>query len=264
MAGAAYYRIGWVVYEDYEAAVDAGGDWLETFAFIDISNRGQTGHTISRMTPGERHAFIVASNDSRYGTPSWPSADGWAFLEVPEALASQSAFGTAAVDLSWDPVAGAVYYRIGWVVYSDVEPIIAAGGDWLERFAFIDIANRGQTDHTITRLTPGLQYAFIVAGNDVRYGTPQWPDASGWQFMTPATPRQTPAPPQLPPATNTSAAADRAALVALYNATDGPNWTHSTNWLSDAPIGEWHGIDLTSGLGALGETPAWPASRPCW
>ena len=63
--GAAYYRIGWVVYEDYEAAVDAGGDWLETFAFIDISNRGQTGHTISRMTPGERHAFIVASNDSR-------------------------------------------------------------------------------------------------------------------------------------------------------------------------------------------------------
>ena len=35
---------------------------------------------------------------------------------------------------------------------------------------------------------------------------------------------------------------DRAALVALYNATDGPNWTNNTNWLSDAPIGEWHGV----------------------
>ena len=82
-------------------------------------------------------------------------------------------------------MAGAVYYRIGWVVYSDVEPIIAAGGDWLEHFAFIDISNRSQTDHTIGRLTPGLLCAFIVAGNDGRYGTPQWPDASGWQFVTP-------------------------------------------------------------------------------
>ena len=36
---------------------------------------------------------------------------------------------------------------------------------------------------------------------------------------------------------------DRAALVALYNATDGPNWTNSTNWLTDAPLGEWHGVD---------------------
>ena len=35
---------------------------------------------------------------------------------------------------------------------------------------------------------------------------------------------------------------DRAALVALYNATDGPNWTNNDNWLSDAPIGEWYGV----------------------
>ena len=35
---------------------------------------------------------------------------------------------------------------------------------------------------------------------------------------------------------------DRAALVALYNATNGPNWTNSTNWLSDAPLGEWYGV----------------------
>ena len=34
----------------------------------------------------------------------------------------------------------------------------------------------------------------------------------------------------------------RAALVALYNATDGPNWTNNTNWLSDQPVGEWHGV----------------------
>ncbi|MDE0248206.1 MAG: Ig-like domain-containing protein [Gammaproteobacteria bacterium] len=36
---------------------------------------------------------------------------------------------------------------------------------------------------------------------------------------------------------------DRAALVALYDATDGPNWTHNENWLEDVPLGEWHGVD---------------------
>ncbi len=35
---------------------------------------------------------------------------------------------------------------------------------------------------------------------------------------------------------------DRAALAALYNSTDGPNWRSSDNWLSDAPLGEWRGV----------------------
>ena len=35
---------------------------------------------------------------------------------------------------------------------------------------------------------------------------------------------------------------DRAALVALYDSTGGENWTNNTNWKSDKPLGEWHGI----------------------
>ena len=35
---------------------------------------------------------------------------------------------------------------------------------------------------------------------------------------------------------------DRAVLVALYNATDGDNWTNNTNWLSDEPMRDWHGV----------------------
>ena len=171
--GAAYYRIGWVAYSDVEPIIASGGDWLERFAFIDIQNRDQTQHTITRLTPGVQYAFIVASNDGRYGTPQWPPASGWRYLTLTDAPASQTPIGTASVNVTWDAVPTATYYRIGWVVYSEVAPIIAVGGDWLERFAFIDIANRGQTEHTITRLTPGLQYAFIVAGNDGRYGTPR-------------------------------------------------------------------------------------------
>ena len=41
-------------------------------------------------------------------------------------------------------------------------------------------------------------------------------------------------------------ASDRAPLVALYNAAGGPNWTNHSNWLSDRPIGEWHGVTTNS------------------
>ena len=34
----------------------------------------------------------------------------------------------------------------------------------------------------------------------------------------------------------------REALVALYNATDGPVWKNSGNWLTDAPLDQWHGV----------------------
>ena len=55
------------------------------------------------------------------------------------------------------------------------------------------------------------------------------------------------------------------ALVMLYNATGGSRWTISDNWLTDAPIGQWHGVtadaegrvtglDL-SGIGLEGRLP---------
>ncbi len=40
---------------------------------------------------------------------------------------------------------------------------------------------------------------------------------------------------------------DRAALVALYHSTDGPNWRNSENWLTDAPLDDWHGVRTRSG-----------------
>ena len=40
--------------------------------------------------------------------------------------------------------------------------------------------------------------------------------------------------------------ADLQALTALYNATGGPGWSNSKNWLSDKPVSEWHGIGTNS------------------
>ena len=39
---------------------------------------------------------------------------------------------------------------------------------------------------------------------------------------------------------------DRAALVAFYEATDGPNWIDNTNWLSDVPLGDWYGVETVA------------------
>ena len=37
---------------------------------------------------------------------------------------------------------------------------------------------------------------------------------------------------------------DREVLEALYYATGGPDWTHNENWLTDAPLGDWHGVEV--------------------
>ena len=57
------------------------------------------------------------------------------------------------------------------------------------------------------------------------------------------TPTPTPQPTALPPLNE----ADRAALIALFHATGGPDWTNNHKWLSDAPLGEWHGVTTDAG-----------------
>ena len=39
-----------------------------------------------------------------------------------------------------------------------------------------------------------------------------------------------------------SVATDRAALEAFYDATGGANWNNNTNWKTDRPLSEWHGV----------------------
>ena len=45
---------------------------------------------------------------------------------------------------------------------------------------------------------------------------------------------------------------DRAALIALYDAANGANWKDSTQWSTDKPLSEWHGI-TTNALGQVTE-----------
>ena len=65
------------------------------------------------------------------------------------------------------------------------------------------------------------------------------------------TPSATPAPvgtpgPTAEPSEESTIEVDRQALVDLYNATGGPNWTFETNWLSEEPIGTWGGVSTAA------------------
>lgn len=40
---------------------------------------------------------------------------------------------------------------------------------------------------------------------------------------------------------------DKDTLVAFYNATGGARWTNNANWLSDAPVCQWHGVFTDAG-----------------
>ena len=59
---------------------------------------------------------------------------------------------------------------------------------------------------------------------------------------------------------------DRAALVALYEATDGPNWVNSENWLTDAPLGDWYGVDTDASGRVFGLDLAgrWDSEARAW
>ena len=87
---------------------------------------------------------------------------------------------------------------------------------------------------------PDALMSIQVDPRDLRFG--------GLPFCSETTPSATPVPtPTVTPTATTTpipASTQRAELTALYNATDGDNWANNANWLSDKPIGEWHGVKV--------------------
>ena len=118
-------------------------------------------------------------------------------LPAPTGVAAANGNAVGEAIVSWNAVPGAAFYRIGWVAFPDYQATVSEGRDWLEAFHFLDAANTGQTQWTLSRLSPGVPYYFIVASNDARNGTPQYGNWSERITLTPAltpTPTPTPAP----------------------------------------------------------------------
>ena len=105
-------------------------------------------------------------------------ARGQSSLPPPTSISVTDGTKTGEVVVTWAAVEGAAFYRVGWMANEDY---LAAGGadgpHWAEEFRYSDIGNREQTARIVTRLTPGIDYWFIVGSSDNRYDEPGW---SSW------------------------------------------------------------------------------------
>ena len=133
---------------------------------------------------------------------------------------------------TWTPSQGAenqFFIYVGKLLLGEAD----AYGIGLHFDSYRELQLTGDEDSLdISGLDPSREYIYAVARADMGSdGKWVWSD---WDIVGNILP---------PPG---SASMDRDALVALYNATDGANWRENANWLSDAPVGEWHGVETDS------------------
>lgn len=103
-------------------------------------------------------------------------ARGQSSLPAPNNVGAANGSNLGEANVSWSTVAGATFYRIGWMADEDYRAALAEpDGEWAKEFRYSNVMNRGQTSHTVTRLTPGIKYWIIVGSHDAFYGAPQWP-----------------------------------------------------------------------------------------
>ena len=138
--------------------------------------------TVEVTVTGESSTGIYTVVVTRAETPSEDtSTTEQSSIPAPGNVRASDGPTSGEAIVAWNAVAEANYYRIGWVSYDRYLAVTGAGQDWLEAFNFIDVANRGQTTHTVGQLTPRTLYAFIVASNTSRFGAPQWGE---WARLT--------------------------------------------------------------------------------
>ena len=182
VAGASEYRVGWLAVADYQANID-NDRWRERFAYSDVN--ANSSYTVTRLMPGEAYHFITGRKEGddivwsawatltlNSGALSCPTQPAVA-PSTTSVLRVSNGSRLGQVVVSWDVVAGTTGYRVGWLAVPDFE----ANRDndrWRERFAYSDISG-GSSYYTVTRLTPGIAYYFILGrkqGDDIVWS--QW------------------------------------------------------------------------------------------
>ena len=94
-----------------------------------------------------------------------------------------------------------------------------------------------------------LAAALLVTANIACEATPNEQLPTETQVPTttiPPTPTAAPTPTYtpVPTPTMTPVQLDHAALLSLYQSTNGDEWTNNSRWLSDLPLDQWHGVTI--------------------
>ena len=190
--------------------------WQPIYTGISTS----TSYTHDELTPGRTFYYIIAAVDANGVRSEWSekvseTVPGSSAVLAAPLLTAVSPV-TTTVELNWTSVTDAVSYdlRAWW-----------GGAPGWER---IDDGSLTGTSYTHDDRTAGRTYFYIIAAVDTD-GEP-----GTWSQQVKVT---VPEPVVIPDDLQ-----ERAALFALYNATDGVGWTHSDNWMTDASIATWYGV----------------------
>ena len=188
--------------------------WHDGWTQVDGSLEGTT-YTDTGLASDQRYYYAVAAvNAGGRGpfsdnVPVSLSSSGISAPATAPVLTVEAASATS-VTVIWTEVEGATGYEL-W--------------RWHDGWTQVDGSLEGTT-YTDTGLASDQRYYYAVAAVNAGGRGPFSDNV----------------PVSLSPLMNT----DRSALTALYNATDGDNWKNNTNWLSDKPLGEWHGVTMDS------------------
>ena len=183
-------------------------------------------------------------------------------------------YGDISLDVPRSGAGGTVTVQVRvWQSVGDARRLYvsarASGGSWRDL---------GTVPLDVSGLSASGRYRYADTDLPVPAGAPGEPSATRTPTPTPtptpaptatptvapestATPTPTPAPSVAgpgdggsgapgggggrPPASD--AAADRAALAAFYDAMNGDGWRVNANWSTDAPLGDWHGVQTDAG-----------------
>ena len=91
---------------------------------------------------------------------------------APQNVQATDGANLGEVVVTWDAVADAKYYRIGWLSLEEFYAVRDEGRTWEEAFFFVVVENVGQNSHLIRRLEPGVWHYFTVAGMASQYSEP--------------------------------------------------------------------------------------------
>ena len=225
-------------------AVDTAGAtsaWSE-YANATVSETQMPALTVT-PTPTSTSTLVPAptpTESTQIAATLTPTStpDAATFVHAKPLLSAVAAAG--AVELSWTAVTGAVRYEL-WAWQNSVT-------GWQR----LDDGSLTSTAYTHGGLAAGTTYWYAVRAVDAGGTASAWSEyanaiVSDGSALTPTT-TPTPTVTVTPTITPSPAAAttEREALVALYNATNGPRWYDNTNWLSDKPLRQWYGVNTDS------------------
>ena len=172
------------------------------------------------------------------------NADGsWTFYESALSASAPRSTATAGPTNTPTPAPPLNVYESGQTIpdFSSGIPNVVRGGASFQISGggnvVITMANGGTVEYSHATYTCVSGEGCGIENGGVTTGTIRVADPSNVENPTP-TPTAAP--------TRAQSASDRAVLVALYHSTGGASWDANTNWLSDRPIGEWHGVTTNS------------------